>query len=114
MATAFSAARFTRRVVVKARDAGVDAAGQPTATWGTTVATLWAQVDPPGAAGAVAQVQAGREGVREARVFRVRYRTDLTDDMRLELDGLVFDITLVQQDHGGHQFTDLVALRVPT
>lgn len=113
MVTAFSAGRFTRRVVVKARDAGVDAAGQPTATWGTTVATLWAQVDPPGSAGAVAQVLAGREGVREARVFRVRYRTDLTADMRLELDGAVFDITVVQQDHAGHQVTDLVCLRLP-
>ena len=113
MATALSAGRFTRRVVVKSRSAGVDAAGQPATTWGTTVATPWCQVDPPGAAGAVAQVLAGREGAREARVFRVRYRTDLTADMRLELDGLTFDITLVQQDHGGHQFTDLVALRVP-
>ena len=40
--------------------------------------------------------------------FRIRYRTDITDAMRIVYGGLTFDIKQVRHDLAGHEWTDLV------
>lgn len=82
---------LTQRITVERLQSGVDDIGQPIEAW-TTLATVWAAVEP----------QAGREfvgaGALQAELIvkiRIRYRNDITSADRVLHDGKVYGITSV-------------------
>ena len=101
---------LTRQIVIEQRASGLDAAGQPNGAW-ETFATVYADVK--GATGMGSIRQAGIVGGDVAASmnsysFRVHYRTDITDAMRVNMGGTYFDIKQVRHDHARRVWTDLV------
>ena len=90
--------KLRHRVVILEKQTSVDPDGYPTENW-VNVATVWASVEPI----------AGREYFRAAAVqaqhqvrFTMRYRKDITPDMRLVYDGQEYEIKAIL-DLGGRR-----------
>jgi len=86
------------RVSILKKTTGTDSDGYPTEVWGTH-ATIWAEVKPI----------AGREYFTAAAVqaehqvrFTMRYRKDITTDMRLRYDNQDYEIKAIL-DLGGQR-----------
>lgn len=101
--------RLNRRITIKRRTSGQDAAGQPLGTWQNVVTTpdgkLWADIRT------LSGVEALKDGLDTARVrssIRVRYRTDIAAGMRVEYQGVAHDIMAVLQDDAGREYTTLL------
>jgi SPP1 family predicted phage head-tail adaptor len=78
-----NAGELDRRIAIQARAAGKDARGQPDGAW-ATVAKMWARPMPKSGREffAASQMQA-----ELGMMWRVRYRTDVSETMRIvELD----------------------------
>lgn len=109
MTMTLAAGRFNRRITIQRRADGADAYGQPSTTWETHVQT-WADVRAPAGRAAAQDVTADRTTSVAAYSMRIRYRTDITADMRVLLAGMVFDIAQVLPDLARHEHTDLVCV----
>lgn len=83
--------RLDRRITIEQPTASQDAYGEPVESWGA-LATVWAQVQPLRGEERFEAQQVGAE--RTVR-FRIRYRSDVTEQMRVVYDGDVYDITAV-------------------
>lgn len=88
--------KLRHRVAILKKTTGADPDGYPMETW-DTFATVWAAVEPI----------AGREHFQAAAVqaqhqvrFTMRYRKDITPDMRLQYDGQDYEIKAIL-DLGG-------------
>lgn len=101
------AGRLNTRVTLQRRTAGQDSAGQPIDGW-TDVGPDWAYF----------RVLSGLEAIKADAVTsvtkascRVRYREDLTPDMRVLVAGEPWGIVSVQPDVNRRRFVDLIVER---
>jgi len=78
-----NAGQLDRRVTIQARASGTDDRGQPNGAW-VAVATVWAMPMPAKGREFFAASQMQAEG---AMAWRIRYRTDVSAEMRV-LDDL--------------------------
>jgi SPP1 family predicted phage head-tail adaptor len=100
----------TRRITIQKYGAAKDTAGQPIKAW-TDVAVVWANVKSQTGMGVVTGEQNGVEASVTRYSFRIRYRQGLDASMRVLLGGVPYDITSVQMDEAGREWTDLVCNR---
>lgn len=100
---------YNRRIVVQQRRSGRTPSGAPLKEWDNYKA-LWSKYR--GETGmATIRRDADHLGIVNTPVrcsWRVRYRTDITSDMRVVYKGQVYDILRVQQDEAMREWTDLV------
>lgn len=98
-----------RLVTIQQRQPGEDDAGQPLETW-IDVASVWANVK--GATGMASIRQSSLQDNVAASVnsysFRIHYLEGITAAMRVDLDGVLFDIKQVRMDYAKREWTDLV------
>lgn len=94
-------------VTLQRRTAGQDAAGQPVEGW-EDVAQVWADF----------RVLSGLEAIKADALTsvtkascRVRYREDLTPDMRAMVSGEAWQIVSIQPDVNKRRFVDVVLQR---
>lgn len=85
------AATLTKRITIRQRSAGVDAAGQPVETW-VDLATIWADI----------RFLNGSEFAKSSKEInlvqasiRTRKRSDITASMRAVYDGNTYNIVAV-------------------
>lgn len=90
--------KLRHRVAILQKQTTIDPDGYPIETW-VAAATVWASVEPI----------AGREYFQAAAVqaqhqvrFTMRYRNDITPDMRLQYDGQDYEIKAIL-DLGGRR-----------
>lgn len=102
---ALEVGKLDRRITIQSATTAPDAYGEPIETW-SDLATLWAQVVPLG----------GREFFEARQVnaeqtvrFRIRYRADITREMRVIYDGLTYGIEAAEEDR---RFDRLEALLI--
>lgn len=95
---------LNRKILIKARSAGADEIGQPVETW-ATFATTWANIR---FLSGVETAKAGTEVSLAKASIRIRYRTDITEVMRVEYYGLTYQIHSVLRDEAKRDYVDLV------
>lgn len=99
------AGSLNRKVAIQKNDAALDAYGEPLpATW-TDVASVWADVK------ILSGLQTIKAGVDVSVVkasIRIRFREDITADMRVVYGDMIFDIKAVLPDLNNREFLDLV------
>jgi len=91
-----NAGRMKHRVTIKQPVTSIDAHGSQKDTWtgdGTTVATVWAHIKP---VRAYEQMQAQRLGVEVSHIVTIRYRSGITEKMRLAWGNRTLNITGVR------------------
>lgn len=85
------AGELDRRLTIEQYTEAQDAYGEAIKTW-SVLETVWAQVSPVrGSERYVAQQVSGEAEMR----FRLRYRADVTDKMRLYCENVYYNITAV-------------------
>lgn len=82
-----------RRIVLEQNTPTRDSLGAPIASW-ATFATVWAQVRPQRG---TEPFQGDQENPRRPTTFRLRYRGDLTEDMRIVYAGDTYDIESIAE-----------------
>lgn len=99
------AGKLNRQIVVEKK----------TSTWGgadtwSTHAAMWADFRAPTGLGIIGgQFQSADATVSRVQYsVRVRYRTDITADMRIVSGGIVYEIRQVIPDVAGRVYTDIV------
>ena len=96
--------RLNSQVTIQRRSSATNELGEHASGW-TDVATVWANVMK------VTGVEAIRSGLEMSVVrasIRIRYRTDITPQMRV-VDGTeVYDIQAVMPNSAGRDYTDLL------
>lgn len=95
-----SAGELDQRITLQTRQAGQDAVGQATQTWGADV-TVWAAARPLRGSEFFA---AGATQSQETVVFRIRYMPGLTSAMRVVWNGAHYPLTAppVNVEGGNH------------
>ena len=91
-------------VTIQARQAGQDAIGQPLAGW-STLAQVWANVRH---GNGIELVRAGAPVSVVKASIRIRYRSDVTNGMRVLIGDTPYEVEAVIPDLAKRQFTDLV------
>ena len=103
------AGKRNRLITVQQRADEQDDYGQPSTTWETFAADLWAWYMAASGTVAAERVAGNRETSVLACSWRIEYRTDITAGMRvIDENSTVYDIALVSPDTAGRQYTDLV------
>jgi len=103
-----------QRVTIQAATASTSAYGDVTRTWSSTgIGTLWAQVETEGG---TETYTSGAERTEERAIFRIRYRSDLTEkDHRLlypaSSTSSVWDIESAINVNGLDRITELRAVK---
>ena len=103
------AGKLNRRILIQQRTQEQDSTGQVIDAW-VDVARVWSWVKTQSGM-ASARQSTPQDGVAmsiNSYSFRIRYRTSITDDMRVVYGGLNFDIKQVRHDLAGHEWTDIV------
>lgn len=94
MAIVLSAGELDRRIVIQSNTPSTNSIGESVESWGT-FATLWAKFKPR--AGNETLVAGTEVAAQADAVFWIRYRSDITPQMRVTLDGGTWDIVSVQE-----------------
>ena len=94
-----------RRVVIESFTTAANAYGEPIKTW-SVFATVWAQVSPMRGE---ERFSAQQIDARATTRFRIRYRSDLDQTMRLSYGGDAYDITAILEI-GRQEGLDLMAV----
>jgi SPP1 family predicted phage head-tail adaptor len=103
------AGKRNRLITIQQRATGTDAAGQPSTTWETFRADVWAWYKAAAGGAAAERIAGNQETSVLACSWRVEYATDITAGMRvIDENSTVYDIALVSPDYADRQFTDLV------
>jgi SPP1 family predicted phage head-tail adaptor len=106
-----AAGSLNRQIVIQKRAAGVDALNMPNGTFADYV-TVWAWVRGETGMGTI---RSGQEGVAASinkYSYRIRFRTDISADMRIKDGSDYLDIVPggVVMDKAGREWTDLVCI----
>ena len=91
-------------VTIQARQAGQDAVGQPLSGW-STFARVWADVRH---FNGLEMIKAGSAVSVVKASIRIRYRSDVTNGMRVLIGDTPYEVEAVIPDLAKRQFTDLV------
>lgn len=105
------AGMLDRRITIKRRAMTEDELGQTIGEWSITICRVWANYRAPTGMGSIGaeRVAGGREISTNVCSWRIRYRTDiLANDRVEEADGTVWDIKQVLPDRRDRQHVDLV------
>lgn len=101
--------RRNRYAAFKVRATGRDAAGQPLTTW-STLRSEWASITPPRATSAE-RTSENRTVASGLYLFEIHYCTDITVDMRVEVEGETYSIVDVVPDVARRGYTHLMCAR---
>lgn len=93
------AGRLDRRITIQARQAGLDAYGQPADAW-TTVATVWARLEPLSGA---ERFEADQRSQEQSVRFTVRFRAGIQPRQRVIFEGRQYDIRNVAETERRHE-----------
>jgi SPP1 family predicted phage head-tail adaptor len=97
--------QMDRRITIQQATETRDDHAGVTHTW-ADVATVWARLDHPQTSNDEAQ-EAGKQTVHRRTEFTIRYRSDVTEKMRVVYNSENYDILTVQEiSRGG--FTKLI------
>lgn len=99
-----SAGEFNSRIQILTQTEGQDEAGQPLGQW-IVHDEVWAKAL---SLNGVQTIRAGAEAKTVKVSFRVRYREDLTDAMRVKDGGNVLTILALLPDRAKKSYLDLV------
>lgn len=105
-----AAGKMDRRIKLQRAVEAQDGFGTPIKTWQDIASkpTVWAEVEPLGGR----ETFASQELLAEADSrFRVRYRTDITVEMRIVYQGDNYDIKSIAE-LGRHEGLEILAKRV--
>ncbi|QYW02482.1 head-tail joining protein [Stenotrophomonas phage Silvanus] len=104
-----NAGEYNRKIEIQKRSGAVDGSGQPLDEW-ITAHRLWSKIRGETGMATIRQAAAAQGiMVTTTRVsFRIRYRTDIDEAMRVVYRGVAYDILRVQSDDAGREWTDLV------
>lgn len=91
-------------VTIQSPQAGQDAIGQPLSGW-STFARVWADVRQYNG---LEMIKAGAAVSVAKASIRIRYRTDVTNGMRVLVGETPYEVEAVIPDVAKRQFTDLV------
>jgi len=101
---AMNAGNLRHRVTILQKTTDIDTDGYPVEEW-VAVATVWAAVEPI----------SGREYFQAAAVqaenqtrFTMRYRKDVTPDMRLQYDGQDYEIKAILDLGGWRRWLEIM------
>ncbi len=105
-----AAGSLNRRITIQMRKVGKDTWGQVHNDWQIVVTDLPANISTQTGLGAVGSefVSGGGEQSRATASIRIRYRTDITSDMRVVYQEKTYDIHNVLPDEDGREYCDLV------
>jgi SPP1 family predicted phage head-tail adaptor len=98
-----AAGQFKHRVLIQSLQPGQDKIGQPTTTW-ATFKTLGADIRT---LGGLESIKADAQAATTKASIRVRYRTDITADMRVVHGSTVYEIKAVLPDEQRRDHLDL-------
>lgn len=87
------AGSLDRRIVIQQRTDTRDAAGEPIPTW-SVLDTVWAALEP---LQGQELIEAQETNAKRKARFRIRYRTDVTEKMRVVWDGETWDINAISE-----------------
>lgn len=82
------AGEMRHRITIQQRSLASDGIGGSTETW-STLATVWSKIEPM-SAGQVAWASSLEH--RVTHKITIRYRSDLTSDMRIQYGGRIFHV----------------------
>lgn len=99
--------RMRGTVAFLRRQAGQDEAGQPVDTWVPHV-SVFADVRAGSGLAAAQRLAADANTSAAAYSARIRFRTDITIEMRAQFGGQLFDVRAVLPDLAGRRHTDVV------
>jgi SPP1 family predicted phage head-tail adaptor len=103
------AGRLNRRVIIQSLSTTQDAYGQPISTM-TTVATVWAAVEPLSGRALFAAKQAQSEiSVK----ITIRYRTDVTTAMSIVYLTHTYQIDAIIDFEARHESLELMCMELP-
>ena len=102
------AGQLNTRITIRAYTETVDGWGQPVQTW-TDLAAVWADVR--GISGLEA-IKADAETSTTKASARIRYRADVSPDMRVLIAGTEWEIKAVLPDFNRRRYVDLTLERV--
>lgn len=105
-----AAGSLNRRIAIQKPGTVKDPAGQPIKAWLDHV-IVWANVKSQTGMGTIVGDQSGVASSVTRYSFRIRYRQGLDASMRVLMGGVAYDITSVQMDEAGREWTDLVCNR---
>lgn len=89
-----SIGELNRRITIEKKTRAADGGGGSNSTW-STFATVWARVKPMGGREIIS---ADGKSHRLTHKVTVRFRTDITTDMRVKYNGAVMDILSSQDE----------------
>ena len=101
---------LNRKIMVSKPTGDVDGANQPLDTWVPAFPNgLWAKILGTNGMTAIRNSAPGVQAMPIKYSFRIRYRpAGITEAMRVEYAGLVFDIEDIVHDFDRHEYTDLI------
>lgn len=100
------AGNLDRRITIEQPSTSRNGFGENEPTW-STLATVWAEVYPVKGSEEFAGQQVYAENTLG---FRIRYRTDVTREMRVDYNGEKYDIRSVNQPRGTrHEVLEIAA-----
>lgn len=104
------AGKKNRKIVIQKKAGARDAANQPVDTW-VFFRDRWANFSGDNGRSAIRNSQEGIALATNRVSFRINHdRARLfTTDMRIVMDGLIYDIRAVRHDEARRQYTDLIA-----
>lgn len=101
--------KLNRKVTLQSPGTTQDAYGDSIAGW-VTLATVWAHVRY---LNGIESIKADATAAIAKASIRIRFRTDVTADMRVMLGATVFQITAVLPDEAKREHVDLVCEVLP-
>ena len=102
------AGHFNRRITLQSQTFAGDEFGMNSAPTFTTLATVWARVQPGGGS---EQIQSNQRQEVATITFTIYYRSDISAATRLVYDGVNYNIQNVQEV-GYRQYLQLIAERI--
>lgn len=100
-----NAGEYNTPCVIKRRVSGRDDHGQPSTSWEVFDPRAWANV---AFSGGLETIKADAQVSVAKASIRMYFRLDLTADMRIEAEGMVFEIKTVLPDLQKRERVDLV------
>jgi SPP1 family predicted phage head-tail adaptor len=85
--------KLNRRIVIQSFTDAQDDYGQPIRTW-ATLATLWASIYFKSGN---EQFEADQKTALNEVIFTIRYRSDITEVMRVSYDSAFYDIRYIEE-----------------
>lgn len=103
-----SAQKLNRRITIQRKVTTQDGLGQPIESW-VDVCKLWAHIKTITGSGFMSQefTAGGKEVSRPTASIRIRRREDITPDMRVLHQGVIYEIRVVLPDLQDNRFVDL-------